>query len=80
MTWESEQQTVATTAEVIVKGDTVTVEEGTSFGTKVMEIARDYGVKKFDVELNGVDVDASDAPESFEAGDKVVIKPTKALG
>lgn len=56
-----------------VAGDTVEFEVGDNFVESVIEVARDFGLGKFKVVLNGHEIDNEDAPEEFEAGDVVTL-------
>lgn len=56
-----------------VGGETINVEEGEDFVGKIVEVARDFGLGKFKVVLNGQEIDNEDAPEVFEEGDVVTL-------
>lgn len=58
---------------VNINGDQIEVEVGDNFVETIVEIARDHGVGKFKVVLNGHEIDAEDAPTEFKAGDVVTL-------
>lgn len=60
-------------ATINVGGDTIYVEAGTDFVQKIVEVARDFGIGKFKVVLNGQEVDNEDAPLVFEEDDVVTL-------
>lgn len=60
-------------AVINVGGETIEVEEGEDFVGKIVEVARDFGLGKFKVVLNGQELDNEDAPEVFEEGDVVTL-------
>jgi hypothetical protein len=55
--------------EVRVNGETIEVDAGSSFVDTILELAREMGVDKFKVVLNGREVEADSAPETIEEGD-----------
>jgi hypothetical protein len=60
-------------ATINVNGESIAVEPGTDFVEKIIEVARDYGIGKFKVVLNGREIDNEDAPSVFEEEDVVTL-------
>jgi len=56
---------------VFVNGSRVFVDTGSSFRSAIGNIAKEAGLGKFRVVLNGVETLPSDAPELISEGDKV---------
>jgi len=56
---------------VFVNGSRINVDEGTSFRSAIGGIAKEAGLGKFRVVLNGVEILPSDAPELISEGDKI---------
>lgn len=68
------------TANVRINGSNSTVEAGTSFRDTVVNAARDAGLGKFRVMLNGSEIDPAAAPATLEAGMNLEIRPYEVAG
>lgn len=67
-------------ANLIINGSTSTVAAGTSFKETVINAARDAGLGKFRVILNGSEIDPADAPDTLEAGMSLEVRPYEVAG
>ena len=67
-------------ANLTINGSTTTVEAGTSFRDTVVNAARDAGLGKFRVILNGSEIDPADAPATLESGMSLEIRPYEVAG
>lgn len=65
---------------VLVNGAFRNVEVGSPFKSMVKGMAEDAGLGKFRVFLNGVDIKPQDAPETFNSGDQVELRPYDQAG
>ena len=65
---------------ITVNGSTTTVESGVSFRDAVVNTARDAGLGKFRVILNGTEIDPADAPSTLDAGMNLEIRPYEVAG
>lgn len=63
-----------------INGSTTTVEAGSSFRDTVVNAARDAGLGKFRVILNGSEIDPADAPDTLDAGMSLEIRPYEVAG
>ena len=63
-----------------INGSTQTIEAGASFRDTVVNAARDAGLGKFRVILNGTEIDPADAPATLEAGSSLEIRPYEVAG
>lgn len=59
---------------VMVNGSIVPVEEGASFKETIKNVSLDAGFGKYRVFLNGAEIRPSEAPVTFNAGDKAEIR------
>lgn len=62
-------------AKVTVRGNSRDVDVGVDFAETILEIARDEGLSKFRVFMNGEEIQPEDAQETFEDGNDVEIRP-----
>lgn len=67
-------------ATLTVNGSTTNVTAGTSFRDTVIGAARDAGLGKFRVILNGSEIDPADAPDTLESGMSLEIRPYEVAG
>jgi len=67
-------------ATLTINGSTSTISEGASFGETVINAAKDAGLGKFRVMLNGAEINPADAPANFEAGMNLEIRPYEVAG
>ena len=65
---------------ILVNGATIEVQPGSSMKETVRTYARDAGLGKFRVFLNGSEVRPSEAPEVVEAGTKIELRPFDVAG
>ncbi len=63
-----------------INGSTTNVAAGTSFRDTVVNAARDAGLGKFRVILDGQEIDPADAPDTMEAGMSLEIRPYEVAG
>lgn len=63
-----------------INGSRTEVEAGTSFRDTVVNAARDAGLGKFRVMLNGSEIDPADAPATLESGMALEIRPYEVAG
>jgi len=63
-----------------INGSTTTIADGSSFRDTVVNAARDAGLGKFRVILNGSEIDPADAPETLDAGMSLEIRPYEVAG
>ncbi len=63
-----------------VNGSNVAVGAGTSFGATVTETAKNAGLGKFRVFMDGNEVKPADAPDMIEAGMNVELRPYDVAG
>lgn len=63
-----------------INGSTSTIESGSSFRDTVVNAARDAGLGKFRVILDGTEIDPATAPETLDAGMSLEIKPYEIAG
>lgn len=71
---------MATNPTLTINGSTRTIEVGSSFRDAVINAARDAGLGKFRVILNGREIDPANAPANFEAGMSLEIRPYEVAG
>lgn len=76
--WSVTSETESTT--LTVNGSTSSVEPGSDFKQAVIGAARDAGLGKFRVFLDGEEIDPADAPATIEEGMAVEIKPYEEAG
>jgi len=67
-------------ATLTINGSTSTITEGTSFKDTVISAAKDAGLGKFRVILNGSEIDPATAPANMESGMALEIKPYEVAG
>ena len=67
-------------ATLTVNGSTSTLNEGASFADTVISAAKDAGLGKFRVMLNGAEIDPANAPSTMESGMALEIKPYEVAG
>lgn len=65
---------------IMVNGAFRNVESGTPFKSTVKDIATDAGLGKFRVFLNGAEIKPQNAPETFNEGDQVELRPYDQAG
>ena len=65
---------------VRVNGMNHDIEPGSSFGDTVLRMARDAGLGKFRVFVNGEETGKTEAPEMFSEGMKVELRPYDVAG
>lgn len=63
-----------------VNGSTLDVQPGANFISTVKEAAKNAGLGKFRVFINGLETMPSDAPETFEEGDVVELRKYDVAG
>lgn len=63
-----------------VNGSTTGLEEGISFRDTVVNAARDAGLGKFRVILNGTEIDPLEAPSTMTSGMNLEIRPYEVAG
>jgi len=63
-----------------INGSTNTIEAGSSFRDTVVNAARNAGLGKFRVILNGSEIDPADAPESLNPSMSLEIRPYEVAG
>lgn len=68
------------TTTLTVNGSTTTIESGSSFRDTAVNAARDAGLGKFRVILNGSEIDPADAPETLDSGMSLEIRPYEVAG
>lgn len=71
---------MATNPTLTINGSTRTVDNGTNFREAVINAARDAGLGKFRVILNGREIDPANAPANLEAGMSLEIRPYEVAG
>lgn len=71
---------MATAPSVTINGSTRTLTEGVSFRDTVVGAARDAGLGKFRVILNGREIDPAAAPDTMQAGMSLEIRPYEVAG
>jgi hypothetical protein len=59
---------------VLINGAMVPVEVGASFKDTIKNISLDAGFGKYRVFLNGAEIRPSEAPQTFNEGDKVELR------
>jgi hypothetical protein len=59
---------------VLINGATIPVEVGASFKDTIKNISLDAGFGKYRVFLNGAEIRPSEAPQTFNEGDKVELR------
>jgi len=67
-------------ATLTINGSITEVEDGTSFRDTVLGAARDAGLGKFRVILNGTEIDPAQAPDTLQSGMSLEIKPYEVAG
>jgi len=67
-------------ATLTINGSTSVVNEGSSFSEVVINAAKDAGLGKFRVILNGSEINPADAPSTFESGMALEIRPYEVAG
>ena len=65
---------------LFVNGSWLPLEANTAFATNIKNVAKDAGLGKFRVLLNGDEIKPEDAPEMVMEGDKVELLPYDAAG
>jgi len=78
--YQEDQEDPTATTTLKVEGVYHQIEPGASFKDTVLSYARDAGLGKFRVFLNGEEVPKSQAPESFEEGMAVELRPFDVAG
>jgi hypothetical protein len=63
-----------------INGSTRTISDGSDFRETVINAARDAGLGKFRVILDGREIDPADAPPQLSAGMSLEIKPYEEAG
>ena len=63
-----------------INGSTRTIPENSNFRETVINAARDAGLGKFRVILDGREIDPADAPTELSAGMSLEIKPYEEAG
>ena len=63
-----------------VNGSDIPLTPGSSFASAVKEVARDSGLGKFRVYLNGAELKPKDAPDSIEEGMSLELRPYDVAG
>ncbi len=71
---------MADNATLTINGSQTQVASGTSFRDTVISSARDAGLGKFRVILNGSEIDPAQAPETLEPGMSLEIRPYEVAG
>jgi sulfur carrier protein ThiS len=65
---------------VFVNGSYVPVQEGSSFFSTVKDVAKNAGLGKFRVFLNGEEIVPEEAPEIIESGDRIELRKYDQAG
>lgn len=65
---------------IYVNGSFREIDPGTSFKQTVASYAEDAGFGKFRVFLNGSEIKPNEAPETFNEGTKVELRPFEVAG
>ncbi len=63
-----------------VNGSDIALNPGDSFSTAVKQTARDSGLGKFRVYLNGSEMKPADAPDTIEEGMNLELRPYDVAG
>lgn len=71
---------MAETTTLTINGSTTSLEVGSSFREAVVNSARDAGLGKFRVILNGAEIDPANAPANIESGMRLEIRPYEVAG
>lgn len=67
-------------ATLTINGSTTQVDDGTSFRETVITAARDAGLGKFRVILDGNEIDPAAAPDTLRSGMSLEIRPYEVAG
>lgn len=65
---------------VKIAGTTIPVEPGASFRDTIKQVSLDAGFGKYRVYLNGNEIRPSEAPQVFNTGDVVEVRPFDTAG
>ncbi len=63
-----------------INGSTTDVADGTSFRDTVISAAKDAGLGKFRVILDGTEIDPAAAPDELRSGMNLEIRPYEVAG
>ncbi len=63
-----------------INGSTTAIDNGTSFRDTVISAARDAGLGKFRVILDGAEIDPAAAPDTLQSGMSLEIRPYEVAG
>jgi len=77
---EEEGDMVTSNTYIRVNGSNISVAPGTAFKDVVKDTARNAGLGKFRVHLNGEEIRPSDAPETVQEGMKMELRPYDVAG
>lgn len=67
-------------ATMTINGSETQLEVGSSFRDAVLAAARDAGLGKFRVILNGEEIDPATAPDTIEEGMQLSVRPYEVAG
>ncbi len=65
---------------VRVNGSDVALNAGTPFGASIKQVARDAGLGKFRVYMNGSELKPADAPDTISEGMNLELRPYDVAG
>jgi len=71
--WRTDDTSSEKAVVYLPSGKEVRVNDNDSFSETVRKIARDAGISKFNVKVDGEEIEASDAPTDFSGVDEVEI-------
>jgi len=69
-----------TNTTLTINGSTSTIASGSSFRDTVVGAAKDAGLGKFRVILDGTEIDPAQAPATLDAGMSLEIRPYEVAG
>lgn len=67
-------------ATLTINGSTSTINEGASFSETVINAAKDAGLGKFRVFVDGSEIDPANAPSVMQSGMSLEVKPYEVAG